>query len=244
MSGEFILFSSPNYDDRPLGAVVDKVILHYTGMPTAEEALAKLCDDSAAARDVGRVSSHYFVDVRGQIFSLVNERERAWHAGDSYWRGERGLNNTSIGIEIVNPGHEHGYVDFTALQIDAVVELLRGICKRHKVPAYNVLGHSDVAPGRKSDPGEKFNWKRLARKGFGVWPEVQEQDYVRGQAYLSSPTALRAGLLKFGYSPDVETDVLVRAFNMHFAGNNSDVLSWEAAASLSWLNRNCLQNIG
>ena len=139
-------------------------MLHYTGMTVAADAVARLCDKEAA------VSSHYVVDEDGSVLRLVSEHARAAHAGVSFWRGVDGLNETSIGIEIVNPGHQWGYRPFPEAQIRAVVALCRDIVGRHPIPARGVVGHSDVAPDRKQDPGELFPWKRLAAEGIGFWP--------------------------------------------------------------------------
>ena len=155
---------SPNFDDR--GRDIDTVILHYTGMKTGEEALRRLCDESS------KVSAHYLVEEDGEIHRLVDEARRAWHAGVASWRGESDINARSIGIEIVNPGHEHGYRDFPDVQISALVALLEEISARHNIAIDRVLGHSDVAPRRKEDPGEKFPWALLAMKGLAVAPFV------------------------------------------------------------------------
>lgn len=154
---------SPNHDERH--APVDMLILHYTGMQTAQAAIDRLCDSTS------QVSSHYVVDEDGAIFNLVPEQRRAWHAGMSFWRGHKALNARSIGIEIVNPGHEWGYREFPVLQMAAVCDLCLGVLARHPIPARNVVGHSDVAPDRKQDPGEKFGWEALAKNGVGLWPE-------------------------------------------------------------------------
>jgi N-acetylmuramoyl-L-alanine amidase len=154
---------SPNVDERPGG--VDMLILHYTGMQTAQAAIDRLRDP------VARVSSHYVVDEDGSVARLVPEHLRAWHAGVSFWRGRRVLNDVSVGIEIVNPGHEWGYRAFPDAQIAAVRALCLEILARHPIPAWHVVGHSDVAPDRKQDPGELFPWRDLARAGIGVWPE-------------------------------------------------------------------------
>src|SRR6516164_3108553 len=130
---------SPNQDERPAGAAIDILVLHYTGMRTAEEALARLCDP------VARVSAHYTIDVDGRIYRHVPEELRAFHAGISYWAGERNVNARSIGIELVNPGHEFGYVPFAREQIAALIDLASGIISRHPIPAHRVVGHSDVA---------------------------------------------------------------------------------------------------
>ncbi|MFO1186285.1 MAG: N-acetylmuramoyl-L-alanine amidase [Alphaproteobacteria bacterium] len=154
---------SPNFGERRDGAPVDMLVLHYTGMPTAQAALARMMDPAA------EVSAHYMVDETGDIYRLVAEDKRAWHAGQSYWAGATDINSRSIGIEIVNPGHEFGYRDFPEGQIAALEELLLGILARHAIPPSRVLAHSDVAPERKEDPGERFPWERLAKAGIGVW---------------------------------------------------------------------------
>jgi len=153
---------SPNFDKR--GAVIDMVVLHYTGMATGDEALARLCDGTS------KVSCHYLVEEDGRIFRLVDETMRAWHAGVSSWRGEAEINARSIGVEIVNPGHEFGYRAFPDAQIDALAALLKDIRTRCNIAVNRVLGHSDVAPARKEDPGELFPWARLAREGLAVGP--------------------------------------------------------------------------
>ena len=143
---------------------VRHVVIHYTGMVSSVAALERLCDPAAD------VSAHYLLDEDGSAYQFVHEDQRAWHAGECYWRGVRDLNSTSIGIEIVNPGHDHGYRAFPEAQIAALLDLLDGITARHDVTPDNVVGHSDIAPGRKADPGELFPWERLARAGFGLWP--------------------------------------------------------------------------
>ena len=160
MEDEIIDAPSPNFDER--GQAVSMVVLHYTGMEDAASAIARLRDPQA------RVSAHYVIAEDGQILRLVAEEMRAWHAGQSWWRGIRGVNSVSIGIEIVNPGHEFGYRPFTAQQMDALIPLLAGIASRHNVPPANVVGHSDVAPARKQDPGELFDWARLARHHLAI----------------------------------------------------------------------------
>lgn len=161
---------SPNYDRRPEGGVIDHLVLHYTGMKTGTAALQRLCDAEA------KVSSHYLVEEDGRIFRLVDEANRAWHAGVASWRGARDINARSLGIEIVNPGHEHGYRDFPPTQINAVIALCHDILSRHRVPDANIVGHSDIAPWRKEDPGERFPWRRLAEAGIGAWPAVTDPE--------------------------------------------------------------------
>ncbi len=185
------------------------IVLHYTGMQSAAAALARLCDPAA------RVSSHYLVDEDGTVYRLVEERHRAWHAGVSFWRGKTGLNDGSVGVEIVNPGHEWGYRAFPAAQMAAVAELCRGIVARHGVPARNVVGHSDIAPDRKQDPGELFDWKFLADAGIGLWTDA-----------FAPPGDLPTDLAAIGY--DVTAMGAIRAFQRHFLPGN---LSGEADAA-------------
>ena len=155
---------SPNFDARPDGVAIDHLVLHYTGMKTGHAALDRLCDP------VAKVSSHYLVEEDGRIFRLVDESRRAWHAGVASWRGAKNINARSIGIEIVSPGHEHGYRDFPSVQIEAVISLCRDILSRHTIPNAHIVGHSDIAPWRKEDPGELFPWAELAAAGIGAWP--------------------------------------------------------------------------
>lgn len=155
---------SPNLSSRPPGAAVDMLVLHYTGMPSAAEAIDRLCDPAA------RVSAHYVIEEDGTVWRLVAESERAWHAGISFWQGTSDVNAASVGIELVNPGHEWGYRAFPEPQVAALEELARGILARHPIPGDRVVGHSDVAPERKQDPGELLDWPRLARGGIGFWP--------------------------------------------------------------------------
>ena len=208
---------SPNQDDRPVGTPVDTLILHYTGMQTAREAIDRLRDPTA------RVSSHYVVDEDGAVLRLVPEAKRAFHAGVSYWRGHRDLNARSIGIEIVNPGHEWGYRDFPVLQLAAVCDLCLAILSRHPIPLRNVVGHSDVAPDRKEDPGERFDWRSLAENGVGLWPEgvadFGTDGAVRDAACL---LGVRAALGDIGYlvAPEGAFDppiaTVLRAFQRHW----------------------------
>jgi len=156
---------SPNHDSRGTSSRIDMLVLHYTGMRSAVAALDRLCDPAA------RVSAHYLVEEDGVVWRLVPETRRAFHAGLSCWEGERDLNPVSIGVEIVNPGHEWGYRPFAEPQMAAVERLCRDILSRYPIPAHRVVGHSDIAPNRKTDPGELFDWRRLARGGVGIWPE-------------------------------------------------------------------------
>ncbi len=202
---EFVAAPSPNFDDRPPNTPIDILILHYTGMQSGAAALARLCDPEA------RVSAHYTVDEDGTVFAHVPEERRAWHAGVSFWAGARDVNARSIGIEIVNPGHEFGYRSFPDVQIEAVIELAREVVQRRRIPQARVLGHSDVAPARKMDPGELFPWGKLALAGIGLWPQTRK--HVLDIAFES-------GLRSFGYglSPDadVRPEVVIEAFQRHF----------------------------
>ncbi len=180
---------SPNRDARPADEPVDILVLHYTGMQSADAAIDRLCDPAA------RVSSHYVVAEDGVVWRLVPEEERAWHAGVSFWRGHETLNGRSVGIEIVNPGHEWGYRRFPPAQMAAVRDLCLGILARHPIPARNVVAHSDIAPDRKEDPGELFDWPGLAAAGIGVWPDFPA---AVGDGAVDV-AALRADLAGIGY---------------------------------------------
>ncbi|MCC4243069.1 peptidoglycan recognition protein family protein [Stappia indica] len=207
---------SPNHNDR--AGPVSLLLLHYTGMTSGEEALQRLCDPRA------EVSAHYVVDEDGTILQLVPESRRAWHAGRSYWKGERDINSRSIGIEIVNPGHENGYRPFPEAQVAAVIELARDICARHGIAPQDVLGHSDVAPDRKEDPGELFPWDRLAGAGVGlhVPPEPVSGGRFFQQGDGGQPVeALQSMLALYGFEMpitgvfDERTRAAVAAFQRH-----------------------------
>ena len=159
-----VALPSPNHGARAPGSTIDILLLHYTGMQSAEAALARLTDPAA------EVSCHWLIDEDGTLYHLVDEARRAWHAGRAFWAGEHDINSRSIGIELVNPGHEFGYRPFPAAQMAALAALAQEILGRHPIPAHRVLGHSDVAPARKQDPGEMFDWAWLAAQGIGLWP--------------------------------------------------------------------------
>ncbi len=193
------------------------LVLHYTGMRSAEEALDRLCDPEA------KVSAHYTIDEAGTVYRHVPENRRAWHAGVSFWAGENNVNGRSIGIELVNPGHEFGYTPFPDMQIAALIALSHDIFKRHAIPARHVLGHSDVAPDRKTDPGELLPWRRLAEHGVGIWPSLSPPP--RGE--VEALKVLRVGgvdaaalLSAFGYGVPPQIDIplatVITAFQRHF----------------------------
>jgi N-acetylmuramoyl-L-alanine amidase len=194
---------SPNHDDRG-DAAIDMLVLHYTGMKSAEEALVRLCDPGA------KVSAHYTIDEDGTVYAHVPEARRAWHAGLAHWAGATDINARSIGIELVNPGHEFGYRDFAEDQIASLITLCHSILMRHPIPSARVLAHSDVAPARKEDPGELFPWQRLAKAGIGLWPQTVASE--------AGPEALT----RYGYDPDAPRDKVITAFQRHFRPQKLD----------------------
>ena len=219
---EIIDAPSPNFDQRP--GPPDMIVLHYTGMKTGEAALERMRDPAA------KVSAHYMVEEDGRIFRLVAEERRAWHAGVAFWKGATDINGCSIGIEIVNPGHEFGYRAFPDAQIEAVIALIGDIRERWDIPDCRILGHSDVAPARKDDPGEFFPWKRLAQAGHGLW---EEPDAAPGAPLTvgdqgAGVFALQAGLTRLGYDSapsgryDEHTATIVRAFQRHWLPERID----------------------
>lgn len=202
------------------------LIMHYTGMSSAAKAIDWL------AREESRVSCHYVIDEAGIITQMVPERMRAWHAGVSYWRSERDINSHSIGIEIQNPGHEDGYPAFPVQQMAAVIALGQDIVKRNGIRPDGVLAHSDVAPARKIDPGEKFNWAELARHGLGAWvrptPVKPDDEGLGIGASGESVRTAQALLAAYGYEIaatgdlDVNTSKVLRAFQLHFRPRRVD----------------------
>lgn len=200
------------------------VVLHYTGMETGAEAIARLRDPEA------KVSAHYVVEEDGRVLRLVDEARRAWHAGVSFWKGERDINAVSIGVEIVNPGHEWGYRAFPDAQVEAVIGLLDAVRGRWDIPNSRILGHSDVAPGRKQDPGELFPWRRLADRGHGLWlePTAAPGGVLKPGDEGPVVFALQAGLHRLGFEPapsgkyDEETATTVAAFQRHWLPERVD----------------------
>ncbi|WP_425405632.1 N-acetylmuramoyl-L-alanine amidase [Hwanghaeella sp.] len=189
---------SPNFGERKGGGTIDMLVLHYTDTESAEDALEILCDPSK------EVSAHYLIDEDGTVYRLVAEEKRAWHAGLSYWRGQRDVNSHSIGIELQNPGERFGYRPFAEPQMAALISLCRGILQRWQIPSRNVVGHSDIACDRKHDPGHLFNWQGLARAGIGFWPDK----------FDARPEDLPGLLTEIGYDPDCAC--AVEAFQRHY----------------------------
>ena len=216
---------SPNFDERTGLGHADMIILHYTGMQFAHEAIHRLCDPKA------RVSSHYVVLENGSIVQLVEEAKRAWHAGVSVWAGDPDVNSRSIGIEICNPGHDFGYPEFPARQIASTITLCRSILTRNIIRPENVLAHSDVAPSRKNDPGEKFPWKRLAQSGVGLWVDVgavADAEPLKPNDTGPQVIELQRLATDYGYGIDasgrydVATSEVITAFQRHFRPSKVD----------------------
>jgi N-acetylmuramoyl-L-alanine amidase len=232
---------SPNVNERPIGAPIDLVILHYTGMADGPSAIKRLRDPEA------KVSCHYVVEEDGRIFRLAREELRAWHAGVSSWDGETDVNGRSIGIEIVNGGHDFGLPDYPETQIEAVIGLLADILQRRGIHPVRVVGHSDIAPARKDDPGEKFPWPRLAAAGVAVHPEVEEdrrdllyREDTADEGIASAQAALAAigyGIERTGRL-DLQTQQVVRAFQRRFRPDLIDgLLDFETLALISEMER-------
>jgi len=205
---EIIDCPSPNHNERLLPISI--IVLHYTGMTDAASAIERLCDPEA------QVSSHYVIAEDGQIVRLVDENRRAWHAGKSHWRGIDDVNSASIGIEIVNPGHEFGYRPFTEAQYQALIPLMAEMTRRYGITRGNIVGHSDIAPARKDDPGELFDWERLAKLRLALPRPVK---------YLTDPHWTDGGFLlaleRFGYEV-VDGTAAVRAFQRRFRPERID----------------------
>jgi N-acetylmuramoyl-L-alanine amidase len=215
---------SPNFNER--AHPLDMLVLHYTGMESGPAALARLRDPNEP-----RVSAHYMVEEDGTVFVMVPEEKRAWQAGRSWWRGDEDLNSRSIGIEIVNPGHEWGYRPFPDAQIGAVIELCQGIIGRWPIPQTRIVAHSDIAPDRKEDPGELFPWKRFADAGIGLWPTTARPEpwMMHGASPGDAGVTVerfQRDLAAIGYKIDVtgafddSTAAVTRAFQRRWRQNS------------------------
>ena len=197
-----------NYEGRAKGCVPNTLLLHYTGMQSMQEAKDRLTDPES------KVSIHYLVDEDGGALSLVPEDKRAWHAGVAYWRGVTDINSASIGIEIVNPGHEFGYRPFPKDQMRTVLKICREVMGVYDIE--HVLGHSDVAPERKQDPGELFDWKWLSENGVGLWPDPTPEEYERAEKVSCNDFDTGRLFITFGYSPMTAFVDVVTAFHRHY----------------------------
>lgn len=207
---------SPNFGERRGGATPDLIVLHYTAMPTCAAARERLCDP------VAEVSAHWLISETGETEQLVDEAMRAWHAGAGGWGDVTDVNSRSIGIELANPGD----APFPERQMAALERLLAGIMARWQIPPERVIGHSDMAPARKGDPGRRFDWRRLAQAGLSVWPEDGGDE----------AEDLRASLWGFGY-PEASDEVLLRAFRLRFRPWADGPEAPVDRAAASWLAR-------
>ncbi len=199
---------SPKYESRADGINPYILLMHYTGMESGQAAIDRLTDPESG------VNVHYIVEENGKIHESVPENKRAWHAGVSFWQGEEDINSASIGIEVVNPGHEFGYVGFPQDQMDAVLKLSQDIQKRHDI--HFVLGHSDVAPERKQDPGERFDWEFLAKNGIGDWPLPMPEDYKAAEVAAVNDFEAEKLFNELGYNPMAAFQDIVTAFQRHY----------------------------
>ena len=233
---------SPNFDDRTLP--ISLLVLHYTGMETGEAALERMCDAAA------KVSAHYMVETDGRIFQLIDEDMRAWHAGVSEWMGETNINSASIGIEIVNGGHDWPLKDgslppYPDVQINALIPLCKAIMARHNIAIDAVVGHSDIAPARKQDPGEHFPWAGLASAGIGRWPRDIEPDrrvLFDADSRDRGVAIVQRGLAEIGYSArvtgvlDADTRLVLAAFQRRYRPTQIDgLVDMETMAMVRWL---------
>lgn len=218
-----------NYEERRDGMRPYILLMHYTGMESGAAALARLSDPAS------KVSVHYMVEEDGGVRALVPEDKRAWHAGASYWQGESDINSASIGIEIVNPGHEFGYRPFPPAQMESVLKLSQEIIARHEIRF--VLGHSDVAPERKQDPGELFDWRYLAAHGVGSWPQVSDADVTEAEILARNDYEAQKLLHQYGYHPAAAAVDTVAAFHRHYFperidGQNDGIICPQGIARL------------
>jgi len=216
---------SPNFNERPQPAPIDILVLHYTGMESAEAAIARLCDPAS------KVSAHYVVAENGDVLRLVDENMRAWHAGVASWAGISDVNGRSIGIEIVNGGHDFGSPPYPDVQMRSVEGLCQEILARHPIVPRSVVAHSDIAPERKADPGEWFDWASLSRAGVGLWVEpvsIVEGPVLKRGDRGDPVSELQFQLANYGYGVEVlgvfdaRTEAVVRAFQRHFRPERID----------------------
>ena len=210
----FIRNPSPHFNERQ--SPIDMLVIHYTDKPSVKAAMAWLMHPDS------RVSAHHLIDEEGLVYQLVDEEKRAWHAGESFWQGITDINSCSIGIELSNPGHNHGYLPFPEAQIEALLTLSQDIRTRWTIPATRILAHSDVAPQRKQDPGHLFPWEQLAGEGLGLWPSPLVSE---------NPLDLMEGLAQVGY--DIRSPLhATLAFQRHFQPHKVDGIPDQETFSL------------
>ena len=215
-------FRSENYDQRkisPINKQIDTLVFHYTGMKSFKDALERLCDPES------KVSSHFLINEDGGIYRLVEDKYRAWHAGRSFWRGEEDINSYSLGIELVNPGHEFVYKEFSNSQINSLIELCIQLIETYNISKKKIVGHSDIAPGRKKDPGELFPWRKLSAYGIGIWPDKDTSHCFKNTFWknISLIGYIQPGQnLSDGeeISSNIKPTDIIRAFQRHFTPNN------------------------
>lgn len=207
---------SPNFESRAQGIALDMIVLHYTDMRNAEEALERLCDAQA------KVSAHFLISKEGELYQLVDPDHRAWHAGVSSWEGQGDINSRSIGVELDNLGHTFGPEPFSTVQMTTLLALLEELIQTYGIQPHRIVGHSDVAPGRKKDPGELFPWHVLAEKGFGLWPQEKETSQHISLVPKMSIQEMQQALCHIGYECpetgvwDEESQAVCLAFQRHF----------------------------
>lgn len=219
VSTKFIERPSPNFGERLTPNGITTLVIHYTGMKTCEDALTRLCDPCA------EVSAHILIDEDGAAFRLVSDEKRAWHAGRGYWCGITDINSASIGIELVNPGHEHGYRPFPDEQVSTLTQICLALIEKYEIPAQNVVGHSDIAPGRKQDPGELFPWQQLANRGIGLWPNKDQPVNTDGTAWddlaaIGYATPRNPAVSKDVLDPNTAEADVIMAFQRRFLPHN------------------------
>ena len=218
---------SPNFNDRAANIELTSIVVHYTGMKDAPSAVARLCDPAS------KVGAHYVIDESGNTLPLIDESKRAWHAGESFWRGMRDMNSASIGIELVNPGHEFGYHPFPEAQIAAFTKLARDIIARRALSARTaLLAHSDIAPTRKQDPGELFPWQLLAQEGLGLWPAPLPEDFI---AVRDGEIVEKLGAI--GYDTASVSDTLLAFQRRYYPENMTGFADPETVARIRALKR-------
>lgn len=225
MTLSIIKRQSPNFDTRRNGNKIKFLILHYTGTQSAEEAERVYLGGDPHLK----VSPHYMIEEDGKVTQFVEEDRRAWHAGKSFWQGDTDINSSSIGIELVNPGHAFGYRDFSSLQLESLKLLAGEIINRHDIEPRDVLAHSDVSPERREDPGERFPWQDFAKRGIGVWPE----ECSEVSAKVADGFDFYVALLEFGYDPSASQEAVITAFQRHFVPESFESGSAGSPCSLS-----------